>query len=109
MQVVSRGREVAKTAQDILGILNKSLPYGLGVAFGLVNLALEYRDVNGMIKNLRRRLLRNAFAFLVATEDGASKLGQNSGVDFQGCQNAIKAAIFLCCGVGIKGSEWYGD
>jgi hypothetical protein len=106
IQVVGPRREVVQIVQDILGVLDKSLPYGVGVALGLVNLALDYRDVRGNIQDLRRQLLRAAVAFLVATEVGATKLGVGSSVDVKGCQDAIKAAIILSCGV--QDSKWCG-
>jgi hypothetical protein len=96
-QAPDRKGELLDVATGVLEVFSVSLPYGVGVAFGLLKLALEYKDVAADVKELRMEVLRAAVDLLVQTELGRANSPANSTINYSQYQRALCDAINLCC------------
>lgn len=78
-------------------MLGDKMPFGVGVIFGCVELALERVDVKESVDNLCQDVLRDAVDFLGVLEAGRDTLAGRRLDNRPEYQKGITDAIVLCC------------
>ena len=79
--------------------LGDKLPAGIGVAFGVMQMAIDWADLKEEVDSLCQSVLCTAIDVLGVLEAGLRKLPAGSQAGRAGYRDEVTRAVVLCCAV----------